>query len=268
MHADAVSYVCRRLHADAPRKARPRRAVFPEASQEGWFCTHQRMMLSPKPVVPLVIHSLPLGPFETNAWVLLPARGSVTVVDPGMEPKALLDLLQELGRPVERILLTHGHLDHVAGCAALRRHWDCSIHLHPEDLFLYRSLVEHGAWYGFQLEAAPENTQPLAHGLRFAVGDEELEVLATPGHSPGSVCLRMESETGPALVCGDTLFAGAFGRTDLPGGSFRTLKASVLREIFTLSGATRLLPGHGPSTTVEVERRGNPLLMLDEGDEG
>lgn len=225
------------------------------------------MMHSPKPVGALEIRALPLGPFETNAWLLIPPQGPLTVVDPGMEPGPLLELLDELRRPVARIVLTHGHLDHVAGCAALRRRGACSIHLHPEDLFLYRSLVEHGAWYGFQLEAPPLDVQALEHGDALPLGSGELKILATPGHSPGSVCLLLEGPDGPQVLCGDTLFAGAFGRTDLPGGSFRRLKQSITRELFTLDGATRLLPGHGPATSVARERAHNPLNLMDEGDE-
>jgi hydroxyacylglutathione hydrolase len=216
----------------------------------------------------LQVEALPLGPFETNAWLLTPADGPVTVVDPGMDAQPLLDRLEERGRAVGRILLTHGHLDHIAGCAELVRRYGCPVHLHPEDLFLYRSLTDHGAWYGFRLEAAPEPVTPLTDGQFLPLGGAELEVLATPGHSPGGVCFRFQTTGGPALLCGDTLFAGAYGRTDLPGGSFARLKASVTRRILSLPPETRLLPGHGPESTVGAERAHNPILDSEWGDEG
>jgi len=258
-----VFAVCKQTRCARPARAAP---LFPV--RDKWsHCERHEMMRSSSPAGSLVIRALPLGPFATNAWILAPPAGPVTVVDPGMEPEPLLTALEELGRPVDRVLLTHGHLDHVAGCAALRARYGCPIHLHPEDFFLYHSLVDHGAWYGFQLEEAPRDVKALRHGEAFPLGDGEVVALATPGHSPGSVCFFLASEEGSHLVCGDTLFAGAYGRTDLPGGSFRRLKDSVTREIFTLDGATRLLPGHGPATTVARERSGNPLVTTDEGDE-
>ena len=221
------------------------------------------MNQSLSPVGALQPEPMALGPFETNAWLLAPAGELVTVVDPGMEAEPLIELLERRGLRVGRILLTHGHLDHIAGCAELARRHDCPVHLHPDDLFLYRNLVEHGARYGFRLEAAPGRTEPLAHGQRLPLGTGELEVLSTPGHSPGGVCFRFITAQGPCLVCGDTIFAGNVGRTDLPGGSFARLKASILERIFALPDETRLLPGHGPETSVGRERRDNPIHQLD-----
>lgn len=236
------------------------------------------------PAGSLMVEAIPLGLFETNAWLLVPAAGPVTVVDPGMDPEPLLARLQELGRGVERILLTHGHLDHVAGCAELVRRARCPVHLHPADRFLYDHLADQAAWHGFRLEAAPSEPRALADGERLAVGDGELVVLATPGHSPGSVCFHVggailppgmtisasggaQSLSGGAVLCGDTLFAGSFGRTDLPGGSFTRLKASVMKRLLTLPGETALLPGHGPASTVAREGRDNPILTCHVGDE-
>lgn len=217
------------------------------------------------PVGPLQVEVLALGPFETNAWLLLPERGDIWVVDPGMDPGPLLERLEELGRPVGGILLTHGHLDHAAGCAALVRRHHCPVFAHPADRFLLDGLVDQGAWYGFQLEAVPGEIRPLADGQRLLLGEGELEVLHTPGHSPGGVCFRLEAG-GPRVLCGDTLFAGTFGRTDLAGGNAATLKRSILQRLFTLPDETVLLPGHGEATTVGRERRGNPILDWDRED--
>ncbi|MDP2359434.1 MAG: MBL fold metallo-hydrolase [bacterium] len=219
------------------------------------------------PTGTLSLEAFSLGPFETNAWLLVPPGGAATVVDPGMEADPLMEALVRRGLVVERILLTHGHLDHVAGCAELVRRYQCPVHLHPADRFLYDSLVDHGAWYGFRLEAAPAGPLPLRDGQRLPLGQGEVEVVSTPGHSPGSVCLRLETAGGPVLLTGDTIFAGGFGRTDLPGGSFAMLRASLMGRILSLPGETRLLPGHYGETTVAHERRHNPILQCEEGDE-
>ncbi len=218
------------------------------------------------PVGPLKVEALPLGPFETNAWLLIPERGDLWVVDPGMDPEPLLERLEALGRPLAGILLTHGHLDHAAGCAALVRRHGCPVYAHPADRFLLDGLVEQGAWYGFQLEPVPDGIQPLADGGRLPLGAGELEILHTPGHSPGGLCFRLECDT-PLVVCGDTLFAGSFGRVDLPGGNAAALKRSIVLRLFTLPDETVLLPGHGETTTVGRERRGNPILGWDGEDE-
>lgn len=215
------------------------------------------------PVGALELECLPLGPFETNAWLLIPAEGAVVVVDPGLEAEELLDWLEAHGRGVERILLTHGHLDHIAGCSLLVRRFGCPVHVHPEDLFLVRGLVDQGAWYGFQLEAAPERLEPLFHGQRLPLGGGELEVLHTPGHSPGGVCFRFQCDAGAQLLCGDTLFADSYGRTDLPGGSLAALVRSIEERIFSLPDETILLPGHGPASSVGRERRSNPIKGCD-----
>jgi glyoxylase-like metal-dependent hydrolase (beta-lactamase superfamily II) len=216
------------------------------------------------PVGSLQVEALPLGPFETNAWLLTPHEGGVTVVDPGMEAEDLLELLDERGRSVERILLTHGHLDHVAGCSLLVRRFGCPVHVHPADLFLVRSLVDQGAWYGYQLEEPPAVLEALHDGQRLALGAGDVHVLHTPGHSPGGVCFLFQTEEGPQLVCGDTLFAGSYGRTDLPGGSLRALRRSIQERIFPMPDATRILPGHGSASTVASERRSNPINWCDE----
>lgn len=211
----------------------------------------------------LRVEALPLGPFETNAWLLRADGGGCWVVDPGMDPEPLLDRVEELGLRVGRVLLTHGHLDHVAGCTELVRRWNPEIWLPEADRFLYDSLVDMGRFYGFELEPAPADTRPLRGGESWRLGARRLETLAVPGHTPGGVLFRL---SGPGEVdrvfCGDTIFAGSFGRTDLPGGSTARLLESVRRTVFALPGEARLLPGHGPETTVAEERATNPIRRM------
>jgi hydroxyacylglutathione hydrolase len=216
------------------------------------------------------VECLPLGPFETNSWLLWNPGGGCWVVDPGIHPEPLIGRIEDLGLVPGRILLTHGHLDHIAGCSALMRRWRPEICLPRGDLFLYNSLVDMGRFYDLELEPAPADPRLLA-------GDEvwdlapgwRMETLATPGHSPGGVCYRLRGPQPPDRVfCGDTVFAGAFGRVDLPGGSLRQLVASIEGAIWTLPGETLLLPGHGPPTTVAAERAGNPIREYSAGEMG
>lgn len=184
------------------------------------------------------------------------------VIDPGMEPGPLLDLLEKRKLRVERILLTHAHLDHIAGCTALHKAYGCPIHLHPGDRFLYDGLQDFGRMYGFPLDAAPALTEDLAEGQCLPLGDGELAVLETPGHSPGGVCFhaRMVGEAD-LLFCGDTLFVDSYGRTDLPGGDETILRRSIVERLFRLDPQTRFLPGHGPEGTIGYEALHNPIRI-------
>jgi len=210
----------------------------------------------------LRVEAWSLGPFETNAWLLWCPAGGCWVVDPGIDPQPLVERIEELGLAVGRVLLTHGHLDHVAGCAELARRWRPEIGLPRGDRFLYDSLVDMGRLYDLELEPAPADPRLLAGDEAWTLGPWRLATLATPGHTPGGVCYRLSGPVGPDRVfCGDTLFAGAFGRVDLPGGSLPRLMDSV-RAVFRLPPDTRLLPGHGPGTTVGAERAGNPIRTM------
>lgn len=229
------------------RSAADKRSAHPGALHEAWTGA-------------LRVEVLPLGPFETNAWLLHAEGGGCWVVDPGMEPWPLVDRIEELGLTPERVLLTHGHLDHIAGCTELVRRFGARIFLPKEDRFLYDSLVDMGRFYGFELEAAPADPQLLAGDEVWSLGTRRLETLPAPGHTPGGVLYRLvEPGEADRVFCGDTIFAGAFGRTDLPGGSTSRLMDTVRRVVFALPDDARLLPGHGPETTVAREKAENPI---------
>jgi hydroxyacylglutathione hydrolase len=205
----------------------------------------------------LVYRSFVLGPFATNAYlVTCDATGETAVVDVGFEPEQIAGVIEREGFPVRYLLNTHAHYDHVAAMRALQRRVGGSYWLHPEDRFLLEGLKLQGAAFGLPPAEAPEEVQPLADGQVLPLGRESLEVIHTPGHSPGSVTFRWER----ILWVGDVLFAGSVGRTDLPGGSFETLAASIRGRLFPLGDDCRVLPGHGPETTIGAERRTNPFV--------
>jgi glyoxylase-like metal-dependent hydrolase (beta-lactamase superfamily II) len=168
--------------------------------------------------------------------------------------------IEEEGLDLKAILLTHAHLDHVEGISDVRaRHPSVPIWLHPDDLNLYRGVQQQAAMFGLAVDPQPEPTDELIPGEPFHFGDCTFEVLFAPGHSPGHVVF-VSQEDSLALV-GDVVFEGSIGRTDLPGGSFETLMASIQREILSLPDETTLFPGHGPTTSVGQERKTNPFLV-------
>jgi len=204
-------------------------------------------------------HVLHLGPLDNATYLLVCGRThECAVVDVGFEPEAVIRWLgRQPGPPLVRHLLnTHAHYDHVCGMRAVQEASGGDSRLHPGDRSLLDHLAEQGAALGFPPARAPEVVHDLADGDRLRLGEEVIEVIHTPGHSPGGVCFR----SGDDLWVGDTLFAGSVGRTDLPGGSFAELERSIRTRLFPLGDALRVHPGHGPSTTIGRERRDNPYV--------
>lgn len=201
--------------------------------------------------------SIPNGQFAENCYLLYdPASPGAVLVDPGEEPGLFLAEARRLGRTISAIWITHAHLDHISGVGAIHEETGAPIHLHPDDRLLYDNLPQQGIRFGLRLAAPPPPEVALRHGQRLRLGDTEFEVRHAPGHSPGHVCFA-----GPGVVLGgDVLFEGSIGRTDLPGGDFDTLIASIRRELLTLPDPTVVHPGHGPATTIGRERRSNPFL--------
>jgi glyoxylase-like metal-dependent hydrolase (beta-lactamase superfamily II) len=198
-----------------------------------------------------------MGVFQVNSYLLhCEETGECVVVDPGDEPEILLRRLDALDvRPVA-ILNTHGHLDHVAGNAALRSRFDAPILMHPDDRFLVDGFEEQAAMFGLRLAPPPPPDGDLVPGKAFTFGSCAVDVLFTPGHSPGHVTLLH----GRDAISGDVLFAGSIGRTDLPGGDLDTLLDTIDRVLVPLGDDVAIHPGHGPSTTIGAERRSNPFL--------
>ncbi|MEM1099344.1 MAG: MBL fold metallo-hydrolase [Planctomycetota bacterium] len=207
------------------------------------------------------IERFELGPLGTNCYLVVgddPGQ-AVTLIDAGSDPEPVLELLNALGRPLDRVLLTHAHADHIAGLAAVREaHPDVRVWIHPaEAAFLGDANLNLSVFVGDPVEMAqadgffdPEQSVEIA-GLPW-------HVLATPGHSPGGVTFY-EPTQGISIV-GDTLFAGGVGRTDFPTSNPPTLIRSIREQLLALPDDTRVLPGHGPETTVGHERATNPWL--------
>lgn len=204
------------------------------------------------------IVQIPNGMFAENCYVIVDEQArECAIVDPGEEAGLILHKIKDTGAKPVAIWLTHAHLDHVLGVATIAEETGAAVWLHSADRPLYDAVPEQAAWFGLAAPARlPAPDRQMVHGERLTVGELSFAVRHTPGHSPGSVCLL-----GPGVAfSGDVLFAGSIGRTDLPGGDFETLMASIERELLPLPDDTILYSGHGPETTIGRERRTNPFL--------
>ncbi len=203
-------------------------------------------------------------PFHKNGYVLgVEESNAAVLIDPGDEVEELLALVGARGLSVEAIVLTHGHVDHVSGVGLAKAALGVPVCLHKDDLPLYLAAGEQAAFFGLAVDPPPPADRFLEHGDSVPFGDAALIVHHTPGHSPGSICLelRIPGEPLKRLFVGDTLFAGSIGRTDLPGGDYRTLIHSIREVLFPLGDAAVVYPGHGEPTTIGEERRTNPFLV-------
>jgi glyoxylase-like metal-dependent hydrolase (beta-lactamase superfamily II) len=207
----------------------------------------------------MIQETFPVGPLQANCTILGdPQSGEAVVIDPGDETPSIHRRLTELGLKLTQILLTHAHIDHVGAAVALRRLTGAPILLNENDLPLLATMTTQATWIGAK---APETAPPdafLVDGQIVGLASAPARVLYTPGHSQGCVCFYLESEQ--LLIAGDTLFAGSIGRTDLFGGDSTQIIRSIHAKLLTLPDATKVITGHGPSTTIVRERHTNPYL--------
>lgn len=205
----------------------------------------------------LEVVAIPNGLFQENCYLVgEPGAGEAVIVDPGEEAERFLREARARHRTITGIWLTHAHLDHIQGVAAVKAATGAPILLHPDDRLLYDGLARQGVLFGLDLSDPPSPDAALHHGQRLRIGTTALEVRHAPGHSPGHVCFVAEG----LVLGGDVLFEGSIGRTDLLGGDYDLLIRSIREQLLTLPDDTVVHPGHGPATTIGRERAGNPFL--------
>jgi hydroxyacylglutathione hydrolase len=208
-----------------------------------------------------MIHEiLPVGPLQCNCSILGDETSrEAMVIDPGDDIPRILAILARHQLTVKQIVITHAHIDHIAGAQQLKRITGAPILYNQLDLPLVRMMDEQAGWLGI---ATPEVLPPdadLPDDSMVSIANLRASILHTPGHTPGSLCLYLPAHH--LLLAGDTLFAGSVGRTDLPGGDTQTLLRSIHQRLLTLPDTTRVVPGHGPSTLIGLERESNPFLQ-------
>ncbi len=223
----------------------------------------------------LEIVSFTLGPAQTNAYLVAdPETNEAAVIDPAWDGHVILAAAQKRGWRIAHLWYTHAHFDHIGGAGAIADALNPLplVALHPNDHVLWRA-GGGGALFGFDIDPGPEPTIDFYQGQILRLGSVEFEVRFTPGHTPGHCifyvpAIRAErsepsgesSRSAGVCFCGDLIFAGSVGRTDLPGADWKQLVESIKTQVFTLPDETRLLSGHGPETTVGEEKRENPFV--------
>src|SRR5580698_2562166 len=207
----------------------------------------------------MLFESFPVGPLACNCTILGDEETrEAIVIDPGDDISRIHKRLTEQGLRLKQILVTHGHIDHVGGALKLKKLTGAPIFLNSGDLPQLKIMADQAAWLGVNTPETAAPDESLSDGLVVGLERCPATVMHTPGHTQGSVCLHFAPLK--LLIAGDTLFAGSIGRTDLPGGDFGQLIDSIESRLLALPDETKVLPGHGPATTIGAERKSNPFL--------
>jgi glyoxylase-like metal-dependent hydrolase (beta-lactamase superfamily II) len=205
------------------------------------------------------IITIPVGALEVNCYIVWDkATLEGVIIDPGADAAEIEAAVRGAGVKVRCVINTHGHFDHVGADAAMKAAFGAPVAIHPNDAALMAEAHEHGIFFGVK---TPQQNAPdilLEDGKAIEFDGVKLKVIHTPGHTRGGVCLYMED--GKLLFTGDTLFAGSVGRTDFEGGSMEDLMDSITGKLLSLGDEVRVLPGHGPESTIGEEREVNPFL--------
>ncbi len=198
-----------------------------------------------------------VSPFDTNCYtVACDETEKAVVIDPGDSVESVIEAAEQRGFEIIKIINTHGHIDHAAGVAEMKKILNIPFYLHRDDEEFLSKMKDHGIIFGMKVDEIPSVDEYLKDGDVIEIGNLKLKVIHTPGHSRGGCCFSAEDK----IFVGDTLFAGSIGRTDLPGGSFETLIHSIKTKLLVLDDNISVYCGHGPETTIGTERDSNPFL--------
>lgn len=210
----------------------------------------------------LNVTSFTFNPFQENTYLLWTDTGNCLIIDPGCygkeEEMTLATFIQENKLNPVRLINTHCHIDHVLGNPFVHQRWGLTPEIHPLEQSLLDAVPQYGMMWGIRSDQQPETKHTLLDGSAVDLDGHTLQVLFTPGHSPGEVCLY--SRDYNFLIAGDVLFHESIGRTDLPGGNYPQLEQSIRQRLYTLPDETKVYPGHGTSTTIDHEKRFNPFV--------
>jgi hydroxyacylglutathione hydrolase len=208
-----------------------------------------------------MIHKIfPVGPLQCNCSVIGDEKThEAMVIDPGDQIEGILEILRQEKLTLKQIVITHAHIDHVGGAMKLKAATGAPILMNQNDYALLKMLDMQAAWIGMRPPGDVQVDEAIGQGRVLKIGEIASNVIHTPGHTEGSICLYFPKEK--KLIAGDTLFAGSIGRTDLPGGSMDKIMRSLHTKVLALPDETEVVPGHGPSTTIGEERETNPFLQ-------
>ena len=205
----------------------------------------------------MILQTVVVGPLSENCFVIgCEATKTGAIIDPGDEAAQIIRIVEKQALEIKYILLTHGHIDHLAVLQKLKEKYQAEFLMHQDDLLLVKNASMQAAMFGLPDPGAPTPDRFLAEGDTVTLGKLSINILHTPGHSPGSITFFVDDK----LFVGDLIFSGSIGRTDLPGGNYEQLIQSVENKIFTLPDATVIFPGHGPATSAGTEKRYNPFF--------
>ncbi len=209
------------------------------------------------------VKTLILNPFQENTYIIYDQTGEAIIIDPGCYSKSDFDevkwFVDSNELTVKHLILTHGHIDHILGIDSLRDLYQVKCLAHADDLPLIENSPVHGLMFGISIDKAPTIDELLKDGDKISFGKSTLEIIHTPGHSKGGICILFRDEK--KLFTGDTLFNGSIGRTDLMGGNYETLIDSIVHKIIPLGDDMAVYPGHGSPTTIGFEKKNNSFLQ-------